>query len=150
MSIWKEEISLESIKQFAVKTAVEFLDVRFTELGDDYLVATLPVDHRTVQPLGYLNGGMSCFLIETVASTAANYCVNQSECFCVGLEINANHLRPVTEGRVTAKASPIHLGSQTQVWKTELFNDQGDMVCVGRMTMAVVSRQKRPKEARGA
>ena len=109
-------------------------------MGDDYVKATLPVDQRTQQPLGLLNGGVSVALAETVASSAANYCVDQSVCYCVGLDINANHLRPAVSGLVTATAKPIHLGNKTQVWEIKIENDAGKLVCISRMTMAVVIR----------
>ncbi|OGT53896.1 MAG: esterase [Gammaproteobacteria bacterium RIFCSPHIGHO2_12_FULL_42_13] len=140
MSIWKTPISVESATQRAKNTFVEFIGIEFIEVGEDYLKATLPVDHTTKQPLGFLNGGVSAALAESVASTAANACVDQSICYCVGLEINANHLRPATEGKVTATAKPLHLGKKTQVWEIKIENDSGKLVCISRMTMAVVRR----------
>src|SRR3990167_2730150 len=102
MAIWKMPINHELLTARAKNTFAEFIGIEFTEIGDDYLTATLPVDHRTKQPLGFLNGGVSAALAEAVASTAANYCVDQSVCYCVGLDINANHLRPAVSGVVTA------------------------------------------------
>lgn len=140
MSIWKMPINHTLLCERAQDTFVEFIGIEFTDIGDDYLKATLPVDHRTKQPLGFLNGGVSAALAESVASTAANYCVDQTKCYCVGLEINANHLRPATSGLVTAIAKPLHLGSKTQVWEIHISNDQQKLICVSRMTMAVVAR----------
>src|SRR3989338_80667 len=140
MTIWKMPITLELLKTRSANTFVDFIGIEFTEIGDDYLKATMPVDHRTKQPLGLLNGGVSAALAESVASTAANYCVDQSICYCVGLEINANHLRPETDGFVTATAKPLHLGAKTQVWEIKIVNDQDKLVCISRMTMAVVGR----------
>ena len=140
MPIWKMPISLETATDRAKNTFVEFIGIKFTEFGDDYLKATMPVDHTTVQPLGFLNGGVSAALAESVASTAANYCVDQSLCYCVGLEINANHLRPALSGLVTATARPFHLGNKTQVWEIKIENEDGKLVCISRMTMAVVMR----------
>lgn len=140
MSIWKMPINHTLLRERAQDTFVEFIGIEFTDIGDDYLKATLPVDHRTKQPLGFLNGGVSAALAESVASTAANYCVDQTKCYCVGLEINANHLRPATSGLVTAIAKPLHLGSKTQVWEIHISNDQQKLICVSRMTMAVVAR----------
>ena len=140
MSIWIEEISLELIAQRSKNTLAEHLNIQFIELGDNFLKATMPVDHRTKQPLGLLNGGASCALAETVASTAANYCVDQHKRYCVGLSLNANHLRPVKEGLVTAKTNPIHLGNRTQVWEVMMTDQQEKIICVCRMTMAVVER----------
>lgn len=140
MSIWKMPISRQLLAQRSANTFAEYIGIEFTEFGDDYLTATLPVDHRTKQPLGFLNGGVSAALAETVASTAANYCVDQSVCYCVGLDINANHLRPATSGIVTAIAKPLHLGSKTQVWEIRIDNEAGKLACIARMTMAVVYR----------
>lgn len=142
MSIWIEPISLEHIAQRSANTMAEHLAIHFIDVGDDYLKATMPVDQRTKQPLGYLNGGASCALAETVASTAANYCVDQKEKYCVGLSLTANHLRPATQGLVTAMAKPIHLGNKTQVWEVSITDQQNKLICVIRMTMAVVVRDQ--------
>ncbi|MCX7120439.1 MAG: hotdog fold thioesterase [Gammaproteobacteria bacterium] len=140
MSIWKMPINHELLATRSANTFVEFINIKFTEIGDDYLKATMPVDHTTKQPMGFLNGGVSAALAESVASTAANYCVDQSVCYCVGLDINANHLRPALEGYVTAIAKPLHLGNKTQVWEIKIENEAGKLVCISRMTMAVVYR----------
>lgn len=140
MSIWKMPINHAVLADRSANTFADYIGIRFTEYGDDYLRATLPVDHTTKQPLGFLNGGVSAALAETVASTAANFCVDQSLCYCVGLDINANHLRPATGGLVTATAKPIHLGNKTQVWEIKIENEAGKLVCISRMTMAVVYR----------
>jgi 1,4-dihydroxy-2-naphthoyl-CoA hydrolase len=140
MPIWKMPINCQLLSERAKNTFAEFIGIEFTEVGDDYVKATLPVDQRTKQPLGLLNGGVSAALAETVASSAANYCVDQSVCYCVGLDINANHLRPAVSGFVTATAKPIHLGNKTQVWEIKIENDAGKLVCISRMTMAVVLR----------
>ena len=141
MAIWFESPSLESLNQRSKSTFAEYLGMCFVEIGEDYLKATMPVDHRTVQPLRILNGGASCALIETAASTAANACVDQAKEYCVGLDINANHIRPVVEGdSVTALVTPIHLGKKTQVWAVELSNEKLQKICVGRMTMIVIPR----------
>jgi len=142
MAIWKMPMSLETAEARAKNTFVEFIGIKFVEFGEDYLKATLPVDHTTKQPMGFLNGGVSAALAESVASTAANYCVDQTDYYCVGLDINANHLRPALGGIVTATAKPIHLGSKTQVWEIKIENEQGKLVCISRMTMAVVKREK--------
>ena len=140
MLIWKMPIDLDKINKRAENTVSAFIGITFTEVGDDYLKATLQVDHRTKQPLGYINGGVSAALAETVASTAANFCVDQSKAYCVGLDINANHLRPVSEGHVTAVATPIHLGNKTQVWEIKITSNAGKLACISSMTMAVVAR----------
>src|SRR3989344_4920331 len=111
MTIWIEAINLEHLKQRSHNTLAHHLGIEFSRIGEDFLEATMPVNEKTVQPLRILNGGASCALAETVASTAANYCVDQAERYCVGLEINANHLKPTAEGdTVRAVARPIHLG----------------------------------------
>lgn len=140
MSIWKMPISLESIVERSKNTFSEHIGIEFVEIGEDSLVATLPVNNTTKQPLGFLNGGVSCALAETVASTAANYCVDQNIEYCVGLDINANHLRPSTQGKVKAVAKPVHIGKKTQVWEIKIFNHEEKLACVSRMTMAVVKR----------
>src|SRR3990167_2479006 len=140
MSIWKMPITHQLLAERSANTFATFIGIEFTEFGEDYLKATLPVDHRTKQPLGFLNGGVSAALAETVASTAANYCVDQSVCYCVGLDINANHLRPAVSGIVTAIAKPLHLGNKTHVWEIKIENEAGKLVCISRMTMAVVYR----------
>src|SRR3989338_3540436 len=140
MSIWKMPIPQQLLTERAKNTFAEFIGIQFTEIGDDYLTATLPVDYTTKQPLGFLNGGVSAALAETVASTAANYCVDQKICYCVGLDINANHVRPALSGMVTAIAKPLHLGNKTQVWEIKIENEAQKLVCISRMTMAVVSR----------
>jgi 1,4-dihydroxy-2-naphthoyl-CoA hydrolase len=140
MSIWKMPITLELLNERSKNTFAQYVGIEFTEIGDDYVKATLPVDHRTKQPLGLLNGGVSAALAETVASSAANYCVDQSVAYCVGLDINANHVRPAVSGFVTAITKPLHLGNKTQVWEIKINNDAGKLVCISRMTMAVVQR----------
>lgn len=140
MSIWKMPINQNLLQARAKNTFAEFIGIRFIDIGDDYLKATLPVDHTTKQPLGFLNGGVSAALAETVASTAANYCVDQKDYYCVGLDVNANHLRPVLSGIVTAIAKPLHLGNKTQVWEIKIENDAQKLACIARMTVAVVNR----------
>ena len=140
MKIWQEPISIDAITSRAAGTLAEHLEIQFTEVGDDYLKATMPVDERTRQPLGILNGGASCALAETVSSTAANFCVKQATHYCVGLDINANHLRSARAGLVIATTRPIHLGRSTHVWHIDIHDQAGHPICVSRMTMAVLSR----------
>jgi uncharacterized protein (TIGR00369 family) len=120
----------------------EYLGIEFTEVGDDYLIATMPVDHRTKQPIGIMHGGASCVLAETVGSTAANFCVDITTHYCVGLDINTNHIRPMREGYVIAVAKPFHLGKKTQVWSIDIKNKEGKLVSVSRLTMSVLKREK--------
>lgn len=138
--IWVEKISIKVAQSRWANTMLEHLKIEFTEVGDDYLVAKMPVNERTRQPLGIMHGGASCVLAESVGSTAANYCVNFSKYYCVGLDINTNHIRSVRDGYVFAKASPYHLGRSTQVWHIEIKDEKDRLVSVNRLTMAVLAR----------
>lgn len=140
MSIWKTTVTLEQLQERARNTLSEHLGIRYTEIGPDYLRATMPVDARTHQPAGILHGGASVALAESVGSVGANLCVDMTLQVCVGQEINANHLRPISSGLVTATARPYHLGSRSQVWHIEIGDGQGKLVCVSRLTMAVLAR----------
>lgn len=141
MSIWRQRPDLETLNRMAADTLVEQLDIRFTEVGEDYVVATMPVDKRTHQPFGLLHGGATAALAETLGSMGANYCLDQDREYAVGLEINANHLRPVRSGRVTGTARPVHIGRRTQVWETRVEDEAARLVCVSRLTLAVVPRE---------
>jgi 1,4-dihydroxy-2-naphthoyl-CoA hydrolase len=120
---------------------IEHLGIQFLEVGDDYIKARMPVDQRTIQPFGLLHGGASVALAETLGSVAANLCVDREKKICVGLEINANHTRPVTNGFVYGIAKPIHLGASTQVWEIRIQNEQEKLVCISRLTLAVLDKQ---------
>jgi uncharacterized domain 1 len=141
VSIWKTPATLEELQSLRKGTLVEHLDIRFTEIGPDYLRASMPVDHRTHQTMGLLHGGASVALAETVGSIAANMCVDGEYYMCLGQEINANHLRPVRSGRVTATARPIHLGSRSHVWHIEIHDERERLVCISRLTMVVLERK---------
>ncbi|MCH9756060.1 MAG: hotdog fold thioesterase [Gammaproteobacteria bacterium] len=140
MSIWFQPITLDILNARSENTLAAWLDIQFTAIGDDTLTATMPATARTKQPLGIVHGGANVVLTETIASTAANAAVDQSLYYCVGLEINANHLRPVREGLITGTSRPIHIGRTTQVWLIELYNEAGKPTCVSRMTASVVKR----------
>jgi 1,4-dihydroxy-2-naphthoyl-CoA hydrolase len=140
MGIWKADVSLAELQKLRANTMVEYLDIRLTELGPDFLRATMPVDHRTHQTMGILHGGASLVLAETVGSMAANLCVDAQTQSCVGQEINANHLRPVASGTVTGTARPIHLGSRSQVWQIEIRDERDRLICISRLTMAIIDR----------
>ncbi|MFA6301866.1 MAG: hotdog fold thioesterase [Legionella sp.] len=140
MAIWFKNFSLEDLNHRGKNTMVEHLDIQFIEIGDDFLTATMPVNERSKQPIGILHGGANVVLAETVASTAANAVVDLKHYYCVGLEINANHIRSVKEGLVTAIASPIHLGRSTQVWQIHIYNEEGKQTCISRMTASVITR----------
>lgn len=136
-SIWKSPIDLERLNAPA-PTINSLLDIRIEAFGDDWLSASMPVDERTHQPYGILHGGASVVLAETVGSIASYQCIDTSRFYCVGLDINANHLRAVRSGRVTATARAIHLGRTTHVWDIRLQDDQGNQTCISRLTMAIV------------
>jgi 1,4-dihydroxy-2-naphthoyl-CoA hydrolase len=121
-------------------TCSEFLGIRFCEIGEDYLRASMMVRPELKQPAGIVHGGINVVLAETVASNAANAVVNQQTHYCVGLEINANHIRATRDGELIAKAFPLHLGRSTQVWQVDINNQQGKRVCVSRMTASVLER----------
>jgi len=141
MAIWFRDYTLEEVQQRGIGTMVEHLEINITEIGDNFLKGTMPVDHRTVQPMGILHGGASVALAETLGSIAANLVIDSEKKYCVGLDINANHIRAAKRGLVTGVAKPIHLGSSTQVWSIEITNEETKLVCVSRLTMAVLDRK---------
>ncbi|ADU97864.1 hotdog fold thioesterase [Alicycliphilus denitrificans] len=137
MSIWKTPISLASVNAHTAHTAISHLGIEFLEVGDDFLRARVPVDERTRQPYGILHGGVSVVLAETLGSMgAANACPPDHR--VVGLDINANHIRATSSGWVTGTARPVHIGKSTQVWQIDMVNDEGQLTCVSRITMAVL------------
>jgi len=141
MSIWYRPYTLEELDQQSRGSMVEYVDIRFSEIGPDYLRATMPVDHRTWQPYGLLHGGATVVLAETLGSVGATCCVDTSRYYCVGQEINANHIRSARSGRVTGTARPIHLGSRSHVWEIRVEDDRQRLVAISRMTLAVVEGQ---------
>lgn len=144
MSLWRTTPDIKKLNDAGKNTISEVLDIRFESFDDDSLTASMVVDQRTHQPFGLLHGGASVVLAETVGSMAAYLCVDPTKFYCVGLEINANHLRGVRSGRVTATARMVHLGRTTQVWDIRLVNDEGKVNCVSRLTMAVVPLGEQP------
>lgn len=140
MTIWFKNYSLIELNKRGKNTMSECLDIQFIEIGDRFLSASMPVNSRTKQPIGILHGGANVVLAETVASTAANAVVDLEKHYCVGLEINANHLRSVKEGLVYATASPIHIGRTTQVWEIIILDESQKKTCISRMTAAVINR----------
>lgn len=142
MSIWFQPFSLEAIERYSRGSLNDHLGIRFTEVGDDYLTGTMPVDARTRQPYGILHGGASVALAETLGSVSANHCVDPGRLYCVGQEINANHIRSVREGLVTGTARPLHLGGRSQVWEVRMVDEQRRLVCISRMTLAVLVREQ--------
>ncbi|WP_428775002.1 hotdog fold thioesterase [Vibrio sp.] len=142
MTIWKRPIDIAELNATSKNTMMEHLNIQYTEVGEDYICATMPVCHFTHQPLGMLHGGASVVLAETLGSVAGNYCVDANS-YCVGIEINANHVRAMREGEVIGKASPIHIGVSTQVWQIDIRDTRGRLVCTSRLTIAVKSRRSR-------
>jgi len=141
MSVWITPFTIEKLNKLAENSLISHLGIHFTELGDDYLEATMQVDHRTMQPFGILHGGASVALAETLGSVAANQCIDQSEKICMGLEINANHIRSVSSGLVIGTASPIHIGKSTQVWEIKIKDEQNRLICISRFTVAVLDKK---------
>ncbi|OLQ81410.1 esterase [Photobacterium proteolyticum] len=142
MSIWKKDFTLDSLNQSSVNTLVEHLGIEYSSFDDNSLSAVMPVDARTHQPLGMLHGGASVVLAETLGSLAANMCVDETR-YCVGLDINANHVRAVRSGIVKGTATPVHIGMTTQVWQIEITEERGRLVCTSRLTMAVMKHKKK-------
>ncbi|MBI41918.1 hotdog fold thioesterase [Marinobacter lutaoensis] len=140
MAIWTVTPNIEQMTEASRKTAVGHLGIEYLEVGDNYVKGRMPVDERTVQPFGILHGGASVLLAETLGSMAANCCLRDPNTVAVGLEINANHIRPVSKGWVYGTATAIHIGGKTQVWDIRLEDEQGRTTCVSRLTMAVTRR----------
>lgn len=142
MAIWTRTPNLEQMMEASRKTAVGHMGIEYLEVGDNYVKGRMPVDERTVQPFGILHGGASVVLAETLGSMAANCCLKDSGTVAVGLDINANHIRPVSKGWVYGTATALHIGSATQVWEIRIENEEGKTTCISRLTMAVTKRPK--------
>ncbi len=140
MSLIPAHVTPEKLQSLMANNMIAHVGIEFTEVGPDYVCARMPVDARTHQPMGLLHGGASVVLAETLGSAAANCCVDQARQYCVGLEVNANHLRGVRSGYVTGKTTPVHVGKRTQVWEIRITDDAGQLVCISRLTMAVLDR----------
>ncbi|WP_158856879.1 hotdog fold thioesterase [Lunatibacter salilacus] len=138
--IFKENLSLDFLNEWSKNTMVDHLGIRFTAMGDDYLAATMPVNEKTKQPLGLLHGGANVVLAETLGSVAATLTVDQDTQYCVGLEINANHLKAVKDGEVKGIVKPIHLGKKTQVWEIKIYTPEEQLSCISRITMAILTK----------
>ena len=139
MRIWKSELSLDQVNGWR-ETMVTWIGIRVTEIGDDYVRGTMPVDARTHQPYGLLHGGASVALAETLGSLGAMMCADAASELAVGLDINANHIRGVTSGIVTGTARPLHVGRSTQVWEIRIEDERERLVCIARLTVAIVPR----------
>jgi 1,4-dihydroxy-2-naphthoyl-CoA hydrolase len=141
MGLFNKYISLESLNKLSQNTMAERIGIEFTAIGDDYLEAKMPVDARTHQPFGLLHGGASVALAETMGSVAAHFCVDVHTQFCVGLDINANHIRSAKDGFVYGTTRPVHIGKKTQVWEIKIVNEAKELVCISRITMAVLDKK---------
>lgn len=140
MGIWTKNYTLDDLNLFRgtqENNINRHLDIVFTAIGDDTLTATMPVDHRTVQPFGLLHGGASCVLAESLGSVAAWMCIDPASQRAVGLEIHAHHLRPVTKGTVTGICKPLHRGRTMHLWQIDIYNDEGKMNCTVRLSVAI-------------
>jgi len=140
MSIWKQQVTLDQVNGWSARTMMEHLGIAVTDIGDDYVRGTMPVDARTHQPYGLLHGGASVSLAETLGSIGAMLCLDPAQELAVGLEINANHVRGVTQGVVTGTARALHLGRTTQVWDIRIEDERQRLVCIVRLTVAIVPR----------
>jgi len=136
------EAILQSLNALSKNTMMEHLGIVFTEYGEGFVCAKMPVDHRTHQPYGILHGGASVVLAETLGSVASHTTIDIENQICVGQEINANHIKSVRSGYVYGKATPIHLGKKSQVWEIRITNEDDELVCISRLTMAVLDKRK--------
>lgn len=140
--IWfRNDLSVENLRPLLKGTMAEFLEMEFVEIGPDFLKMHMPVQSKTIQPYGLLHGGASCALAETVGSIASALVVNTNEFQCVGLEINANHIRAARTGFVTATARPLHTGRSTHVWDIRINDDDKKLICVSRLTVAIIQKK---------
>lgn len=140
MSIWLSKMTPEKLNEISKGNLLDRLGIEFLEIGNDFLKARMPVDNRTMTPFGILHGGASAAFAETLGGIAASHCVDREKKRCVGLEINANHVRPVNQGFVYGTARPIHLGNFTQVWEIRIQNEMDQLVCISRLTVAIVDK----------
>lgn len=141
MSIWfNKSLKLSDLGAIEPGTMAEFLGMEWTELGDDYVKIKMPVDQRTKQPYGLLHGGASCALAETIGSVASQLILDPNKFICVGLEINANHIRSARSGYVTGIAKPLHLGGTTHVWDIKVYDDNEKLICIARLTLAILKK----------
>jgi len=143
MSIWfDKDLSVEKLHPINKGTMNEHLGIEWTEVGANSIKATMPVDARTLQPYGLLHGGASCVLAESLGSVAAAMVVDHTKFYCVGIEINANHVRSAREGFVTGVATPLHIGNSTHVWDIKIYDQREKLICVSRLTVAVMPRKQ--------
>jgi len=139
--LWFKHYTIDVLEGFRNANMGQYIGIEFTEVGDNFLKARMPVDYRTVQPFGILHGGASCVLSETLGSVSAWMCIDPDKYAAVGLEINANHVRSIREGYVIGHCKPIHTGRRTHVWQTEITEETtGKLVCTSRLTVAIVEK----------
>ena len=141
MAIWNGKIDMDILQLHRKNTLVEHLGIEYLEIGDDFVKARMPVDNRTRQPMGLLHGGAHVALAESLGSMAANLCLDNSKEYALGLDINSNHLRGVSNGFVTGIAKSIHIGAKTQVWEIKIYDDKEKLICVSRLTVAIIPRK---------
>ena len=143
MSIWfNKDLTIEQLEPLGKGTMGEHIGIEWKEVGENFIRATMPVDDRTKQPYGLLHGGASCVLSETIGSIASAMVIDHSKFVCVGLEINANHVRSARQGLVTGIATPLHLGANTHVWDVKIYDELEKLVCISRLTVAVIPRKE--------
>jgi len=138
--MWFKNFTVEDLNNRPKNHLGGLLDIRFTEIGEDFIAGTMPVDERTHQPAGILHGGASVVLAETLGSIASYMCIDPEKYVAVGLEVNANHLRPVKNGLVKGICKPLHVGAKTQVWEIKIYDERGKMNCISRLTVAIINK----------
>jgi len=140
--IWfDKELNVDKLKPLGPNTMAAHIGIEWVEVGESFIKAKMPVDHRTNQPYGLLHGGASCVLAETLGSVASAMVIDHSKFYCVGIEINANHVRGVKAGYVTGAVSPLHLGNTTHVWDIKIYDEREKLTCVSRLTVAILTRK---------
>ena len=139
--IWRKRPTVELLQQYSSGTMVEHIGIEFTAVGDDFIEARMPVDQRTLQPFGLLHGGASATLAETLGSIGAYHCIEESM-LCVGLEINANHVKAVRKGWVFGRATPLHIGRTTHVWEIRISDEEGCTTCISRLTLMILRKDE--------
>ena len=138
--MWFKDFTIEDLNGRPKNHIGALLDIQFTEIGENFIIGTMPVDERTHQPAGILHGGASVVLAETLGSIASYMLIDPEKYVAVGLEVNANHLRPVKSGLVKGVCTPIHIGAKTHIWDIKIYNDRGKMSCISRLTVAVINK----------
>jgi 1,4-dihydroxy-2-naphthoyl-CoA hydrolase len=142
-AIWfNKSLSLLDAQSLGANTMGEYLGMEWVAVGDDFIKLRMPVDNRTTQPYGLLHGGASCALAETIGSVASHFIIDADKFICVGLEINANHIRGVKNGYVIATCTPLHIGTSTHVWDIKIHDEREKLVCVSRLTVAILSKPR--------